>query len=288
MAASSQQHVRQPQKHDSEPRHHSPLEAATGSAGGLTPLRERYEAVMQRIADAAKRSGRRPDEIVLVAVTKQASIDEIRGLVELGHQDFGENRVQHLQQRAAVIDEFLARRRELGSHRKSTLPENVRWHMIGHLQRNKARRCVPVVRLVHSVDSLRLVEELHAIAARLDRSIEFLVQVNVADEKQKFGVAPAAVRHLLEQIDTMIGLRPRGLMCMAPASDDPDHSRPVFERGAELFHEIQTIGCGGDRFDILSMGMSGDFDVAVECGANMVRVGSAIFATGETGPDEDA
>ena len=113
------------------------------------------------------------------------------------------------------------------------LPGEVRWHMIGHLQRNKVRKVLAVSRLIHSVDSLRLAEEIQAVASRMERTVEVLIQVNVAGEKQKFGVAPAATRHLIEQIDTMFSIRVRGLMCMAPFHEDPQLARPVFERGRE-------------------------------------------------------
>jgi pyridoxal phosphate enzyme (YggS family) len=149
--------------------------------------------------------------------------------------------------------------------------------MIGHLQRNKARKIVGQARLIHSVDSLRIAEEIQQCSVRLDEPVEVLVQVNVSGERQKYGVAPAAAAHLLEQIDTMIGIRARGLMCMAPMAEDPQTLRPVFERARELFEEIRRSGAAGERFDLLSMGMSSDFEVAIECGANLVRVGSAIF-----------
>jgi pyridoxal phosphate enzyme (YggS family) len=143
---------------------------------------------------------------------------------------------------------------------------------------------VDLVRLVHSVDSLRLAEEIQMAAARREQPVEVLIQVDTSGERTKFGVAPAASGHLVEQIDTMMTLRPRGLMCMAPMTDDPETVRPVFERCQELLEEIQSNGLGGDHFDILSMGMSNDFEVAIECGANIVRVGSAIFGP----PTEEA
>jgi len=251
-------------------------------------LKSRYEAVKARIAAAAKKSGRSPNDVLLVAVTKNAAIDQIRQLIELGQQDFGENRVQNLEKRMLVVEEFLRRHRELSSGKTVRMPESVRWHMIGHLQRNKARKVAGRVRLIHSVDSMRLIEELHACSQRLDRPIEILLQVNVSGEDQKFGLAPAAVRHVVDQVDTMLGLTPRGMMCMAPYSDNPEHSRPVFERCAELFEEVRREGSGGERFDILSMGMSGDFEVGIEYGSNLVRVGTAIFgeAAAEE-PDDD-
>jgi pyridoxal phosphate enzyme (YggS family) len=182
-------------------------------------------------------------------------------------------------QRVAQVDEFLQRHQRMSDDRKHDIPDQVRWHMVGHLQRNKVRKIVGRVRLVHSVDSLRLAETLQQAASRLDEPMEILVQVNTSGEKSKYGVAPAAARHLVEQIDTMMNLRPRGLMCMAPLSDDPEDVRQTFVRCREIFDDIRRIGSGGERFDILSMGMSGDFEVAVEAGANIVRVGSAIFGS---------
>jgi pyridoxal phosphate enzyme (YggS family) len=240
-------------------------------------LRERYEAVLANVAAAAERSGRRPEEIVVAAVTKNATMDQIRELIELGHADFAENRVQALVQRAAQVDEFLQRRRQLSGSRPITLPARLRWHMIGHLQRNKVRKVLDVVRLIHSVDSLRLAEEIQAAASRREEPVEVLVQVNVTGAKDRFGIAPAAAAHLVEQIDTMIIVRARGLMCMAEEVDDPREARPVFERCRELMEDIRSRGLGGAHFDVLSMGMSGDYEAAIECGANVVRVGTAIF-----------
>lgn len=240
-------------------------------------LAERYQAVKDRIASAAKRRGRSPDAIVLVAVTKFAAIDDIRGLIELGHVDFGENRVQNLLQRTAQIEDFLQRRAELAADDASL----VRWHMIGHLQRNKVRKVIPLVRLLHSVDSLRLAEEIQNVAAKQDEPVEVLIQVNAANEKQKAGVAPAAARHLVDQINTMINVRPRGLMCIAPLVEDESIIRNCFELCQELFDDIQQSPVGGKRFNILSMGMTHDFEIAIECGANMLRIGSGIFGQRE-------
>jgi len=161
--------------------------------------------------------------------------------------------------------------------------------MVGHLQRNKVRKVLPLVRLVHSVDSLRLAEEIQAGAGKLADPVDVLIQVNVAGEKQKTGIAPAAVRHFIEQVDSMVGIRVRGLMCMAPDELDPERTRPVFTRAFELFEDAKRVSLTGGRIDILSMGMSHDFDVAIECGANMVRVGSAIFGErSETDESPDA
>ncbi len=258
-------------------------------------LRERYLDVCARVARAAEKSGRRASEIMVVAVTKNASIEDIREIVSLGHIDLGENRVQQLVQRAAIIEEFNARRRERGIRDQIVQP--VRWHMIGSLQRNKVKQAVNASRLIHSVDSLRLAEEIQEFAEDRDdprpEPMDVLVEVNVAGERSKHGVAPAAARHLVDMIDTMIALRPRGLMCMAPntptAKGKEDDARRVFTRCKELFDEIRAIQSGGERFDILSMGMSEDFEIAIECGANLVRIGSAIFgeARADSGHDPD-
>lgn len=266
-------------------------------------LAERYEAVRERIGRAAERTGRSGDDIVLIAVTKYAEPDQIRELITLGHVDFGENKVQQLVQRAALIDEWLARHKTLPNTpwppRRSTTPGLwgdepamgvggsggagstpagfVRWHMIGHVQRNKARKAAELCRLVHSVDSLRLAEELQVVALRKEKPIEALLQVNASGEKSKFGVALPAAIHLAEQVQSMINVRLRGLMTMAPHSDNPEDARSTFARTRELFEEMRVSGVVERDFNILSMGMSGDFEVAIEEGANMVRVGSALF-----------
>ena len=239
-------------------------------------LGARFNEVRQRVADAAVRSGRGPEAVHIVAVTKYASLAQVRELLELGHVDFGESRMQHLLQISAQLQEYLDRRRALGPDDAS--PDKVRWHFIGHLQRNKVRRVQPLCRLIHSVDSLRLAEEVQACGQEDRPPTDVLVQVNISGEKDKYGVAPAAAEHLVDQMLSMPDLRVRGLMCMGPKADDPETLRPVFERAHELFEDVKKAA-GTDSFDILSMGMTQDYEVAVECGANVVRVGSAIFGT---------
>lgn len=242
-----------------------------------TTLQERFEDVKSRINAAAARAGREGQEIILVAVTKNASFDQIRDLIEMGHVDLGESRVQHLVQRAAQVEEFLERVHQLGVGSRSTVPREVRWHMIGSLQRNKVRKVLPLVRLFLSLDSLRLAEEIQVAAGRKDEVVEVLVQVNTSGDKKKHGIAPAATPHLIEQIDTMINIKVRGLMCMGPLAEDPEDARPTFVRCYELFDDIVTSGLIDEKFNLLSMGMSHDYEVAIECGANLVRVGTAIF-----------
>lgn len=249
-------------------------------SANLTSLKSRYESVQQRIAAAAAKSGRAADEIILVAVTKYAAIDDIRELVGLGHVDLGESQVQQLVQRSALMEEYMQRLHEL--RRDTGKGREVRWHMIGHLQRNKARKVIPLTRLIHSLDSLRLAEEIQAAATKQEQPVEVLIQINVTDEKTKHGIAPAAAAHMLDQIDTMMNIKPRGMMVMGPTPGpdgevDLDAVRRAFTRAKELFDDLRKTATCGDRFDILSMGMTHDFELAIECGANIVRVGSAIF-----------
>lgn len=228
------------------------------------------------MGEAASRGGVPMDSLHLVAVTKNASIAQVRELLEMGHADFGESRMQHFLQFAAQVDDFIERHHELGPS-ESLVPEAIRWHFIGHLQRNKVRKILAATRLIHSVDSLRLAEEIQACPLEREEASEVLIQVNVSGERGKNGIAPAAAMHLIEQMDTMADIKVRGLMCMAPYSEDPEDSRPVFERARELYEELKTSKTTSDCFRILSMGMSNDYEVAIECGANVVRVGTAIF-----------
>lgn len=264
-------------------------------------LEDRYAEVCERVANAARRAGRPPDQVILVAVTKYADPEQTRALIDLGHRDFGENRVQQLVQRAAMVDEYLARLRVLPTSRVAVRQaaeslfgaaphaggsRPLRWHMIGHLQRNKARKIIDIVRLVHSVDSLRLAEELQQAALRRDRVVEVLIQVNCSGEESKFGCPMPAAIPLAEQVESMAHLRLRGLMTMAPYSEHPEDSRSTFSRCRELFEELREAGYGEGKVNLLSMGMSGDYEVAISEGANIVRVGSAIFGTPANLPEE--
>ncbi|GAB4549860.1 MAG: YggS family pyridoxal phosphate-dependent enzyme [Phycisphaerales bacterium] len=260
-------------------------------------LESRYRDVLDRVDRAARRSGRTGADVLVVAVSKYAGLDEIRELLRLGHQDFGESRAIQLEQRAALVDEMLERRHAMPDvdDREGlpiAFPDRVRWHMIGHLQRNKVKKVAPVARLIHTVDSLRLVEELQSFAVKRDVDIDCLVQVNCSGEDQKYGCPVAATHALCEQIDLTGNLRIRGLMTMAANTDDEREIRSTFRRCAEIFEDISKENLGEGGFNILSMGMSGDFEIAIECGANMVRVGSAIFGSHlphdhEEQPEED-
>jgi len=228
------------------------------------------QRIRERIAEAAQRVRRSPEEIGLVGVTKAVDVETIKNLIDAGVTDLGENRVQQLHQRVGQIGEYLKRRR-------NELAAPVRWHMIGHLQRNKVKRALEVVDVIHSVDSLRLAEEIDARAEQMGRRIDVFMEVNCSQEPQKYGVAVGAAVHLAELISTLKHLRLVGLMTMAPLVDDPERARPTFARLYELFEEMRNQKIGGDDFRELSMGMSQDYTVAVEEGATVVRIGTALF-----------
>jgi len=245
-----------------------------------TPLAERLDEVKQRIADAAAKANRDPREVTLVAVTKNAAPEQIRELITLSAADLGENRVQQLVMRAGQIDEFLQRRQ---IHGDGAAPAKIRWHMIGHLQRNKIKLALPVIAMVHSVDSLRLAEELDTQAANIDRKLPVLMQLNASEEPSKFGVAVGAAIHLAEQIDSMPNLQFAGLMTMAELDATPERIRHTFARTREVFEEMKWHKIGGANLRHLSMGMSHDFELAIAEGATLVRIGTALFG----GPARD-
>jgi len=222
-------------------------------------LEQNLEDVRRRIAAAAQRAGRPPESVTLVAVTKTVPAEVIRELVDLGVTDLGENRLQTALPKIESLD----------------LP--VRWHMIGHLQRNKIRRALPCFSLIHSLDSDRLAATIQDEADRRGTPAPVLLQVNVSGESSKGGFEPDGLVETWSRCRKLTHLRVRGLMTMAPLDDDPEAARPVFRRLRELRDEIRSRFPEEDE-PRLSMGMSGDFEVAVEEGAHWVRVGTALFS----------
>lgn len=246
-------------------------------------LADRLAEVRQRIADACAQAKRQASEVTLVAVTKTAAPEQIREIIQLGVGDLGESRVQVLAQRAAQVNEFFQRR---AAHGDEGIAPRLRWHMIGHLQRNKVKPILPLVSLIHSVDSLRLAEEIDAQAGKLGRRVPVMLQINASEETSKFGVAVGASLHLAEQIDSMEHLQFVGLMTMAPLEANEKQVRHVFARTREIFEEMRWHKLGGAGFRHLSMGMSHDYEAAILEGATMVRVGTALFG-GKTEGDAD-
>ena len=229
--------------------------------GNLTRIREQISA-------ACARSGRSPGEVSIVAVTKSVDVDTIRALAEAGLLDVGESRVNQLIARAGQLAEHYQRRGE---------PCPIRWHMVGHLQRNKVKSILPVVNMIHSVDSLRLAEEISLRAEQAGRVVDVLIQINCSEEPQKSGVAVGAATHLVELICTLRNVRPIGLMTMAARVRKPEDARASFVRLRELFEELRYEKIGGEAFRHMSMGMSQDYVVAVEEGATLLRIGTALF-----------
>ena len=236
-------------------------------------LADNLKRIHERIDRACHRARRKPAEVKVVAVTKYVEPGIVRELIELGQLDIGENKVQDLVHRAALTQEWFPRRMQ----DRSMATPTPRWHMVGHLQRNKVRALLPWVSLIHSVDSLRLAEELDAESEKLARKTDILMEINVSGESSKQGVAVAAATHLAEQISTLRNLKLRGVMAMGPLTQDVEATRRAFERVSELFDEMITGRFCAPEFRELSLGMSNDFEHAIEFGATLVRIGSALF-----------
>ncbi|UCC22879.1 MAG: YggS family pyridoxal phosphate-dependent enzyme [Planctomycetota bacterium] len=239
----------------------------------MTKISERIKQVKETIDSTCARVGRDPSEVKLVVVTKSATFEGIKEVIRLGFVDLGENRVQQLKKVSAQVTEFLNK-----TEGNSAAPETVNWHMIGHLQRNKVRQVLPISSLVHSVDTLRLAEEINASAPKFGLCPRILMQVNTSNEPQKYGVPVGAATHLAEQIGTLPNLKLVGLMTMGPLTRNKDLIRACFTRARELFVEMRGERIVGPEFTELSMGMSSDYEVAIEEGATILRIGSAIFA----------
>ena len=239
----------------------------------MVKISDTIKRVQENIDSACARSGRDPQEVKLVVVTKSATMEAVEEVINLGFTELGENRVQQLKKISAQISDNLKEKNE-----NSAFEKKIKWHMIGHLQRNKVRQVLPIASLIHSVDTLRLAEEINTAAVKMNLFPKVLLQVNTSNESQKYGVPVGAVIHLAEQIGTLSNLRLVGLMTMAPLTRDKDVVRSCFVRAAELFVEIRGEKIVGPYFKELSMGMSSDYEIAIEEGATILRIGSAIFS----------
>jgi|CXWL01.1.fsa_nt_gi pyridoxal phosphate enzyme (YggS family) len=246
-------------------------------------LADNLKRIHDRITRACHRARRDPSEVKLIAVTKYVEPEVVRALIELGQLDIGENKVQELTHRAALGQEWFPRR-PYEKTQTATAPAP-RWHMVGHLQRNKVRALLPWVSLIHSVDSLRLAEELDSESEKIARKTDILLEINASGEAAKQGVAVAAATHLAEQISTLTNLNLRGLMAMGPLTQEAEPIRRAFERVRELFDEMITVRVCGPNFRELSLGMSNDFEHGIEFGATCVRIGSALFEGLQLSPE---
>lgn len=221
---------------------------------------ENFRKVRAEIAESARSCGRDPVSVELVAVSKTFDVSTVQEAYGAGARDFGENYAQELREKQTRLAE---------------LP--IRWHFIGHLQTNKVKYVAPFVALIHSVDSVRLAEEIDRRAHHAGRTIDVLVELHTTDEATKHGVPPADAIPLVRELQRLSGIRVRGLMTMGPFTDDTEASRSCFRLTSDIARQITSLGLPGVEMRHLSMGMSHDFKIAIEEGSTIVRIGTAIF-----------
>ena len=226
----------------------------------MIDLEDNIARVQERIAAACRRAGRQPEDVKMVAVSKTVPPDHIRAAYDAGLRDFGENRVQEANAKRAALSDL-----------------TVTWHLVGHLQTNKAKLARELFHCVHSLDSLRLAQKLDEAAVCSGDRLPVLIEVNLGEEQTKSGVREQDVLALAEQVGRLSTLELSGLMVLPPFFEDPEQARPFFRRLREMARTIESASLPGVSMRELSMGMSHDFEVAVEEGATMVRVGTAIF-----------
>lgn len=222
-------------------------------------LEDNLNDIKSRISSACRKAGRSEKEVTLIAVSKTKPVSMIREFYDLGLRSFGENRVQELTEKIPQ------------------LPGDISWHLIGHLQRNKVKYIVDKVSLIHSCDSLALAQEISKEAVKHCVDARVLIEVNMAGEESKFGVEADKAADLVTEVSKLPNIHVSGLMTVAPFVDDPEENRPVFRKMKELSVDITNKRVNNVSMDILSMGMTNDFEVAIEEGATMVRIGTALF-----------
>lgn len=230
---------------------------------------ENLKTIRERVDAACERAGRRPEEVALIAVSKTKPLSMIQEAYEAGARDFGENKVQE------ILEKY------------PEMPEDARFHMIGHLQTNKVKQVVGKAVLIHSVDSLHLAEKIEQEAAKRDLTADILLEVNVAREESKFGLMLEEVIPLLEEVKNLPHVRVRGLMTIAPNVENPEENRKHFKKLYQLYVDIKSKNIDNGTMSVLSMGMTGDFEVAVEEGATMIRVGTGIFGSRQIGEKKE-
>lgn len=222
-------------------------------------IKNNVNAVEAKIIAACERSGRKREDVTLIAVSKTKPVSAIYEVMETGIKDYGENKVQEL------CDKI------------ETITEPLNWHMIGHLQRNKVKYIVDKVSMIHSVDSLRLAEQIQQEASKKNVDVDILIEVNVAEEDSKFGLSTEEVIDMVRSISKFPNVHIKGLMTVAPFTDNPEDNRPYFRNLKQLAVDIDGENIDNVTMSVLSMGMTGDYEVAIEEGATMVRVGTGIF-----------
>ncbi|WP_350445936.1 YggS family pyridoxal phosphate-dependent enzyme [Anaeromonas frigoriresistens] len=223
-------------------------------------MNENIREIEQKINEACNRSNRERKDINLVVVTKTIPVDIMSEAIELGLKDIGENKVQEITKKYETLGD-----------------SDLYWHMIGHLQTNKVKYIIDKVDLIHSLDRKSLAKELNKRAKKIDKVIDVLVQVNIAEEESKFGLKKENVMEFLKVLKEYPNIKVKGLMTMAPYDEDPQNIRYVFKEAKELFEEVKNQQLAHIEMEYLSMGMTNDFEVAIEEGANIIRVGTGIF-----------
>lgn len=222
-------------------------------------IKENLEEVREKIRQACQRSGRREEDVTLISVSKTKPVEMLKEAYEAGSRDFGENRVQEIMEKYGQM------------------PEDVRWHMIGHLQKNKVRQVIDKAVLIHSVDTVELAEQIEKDAAKRDLTVDILLEVNVAEEESKFGFRTEEVEAAVTKIKEFPHVHIKGLMTIAPFVSNSEDNREVFKKLYQLYVDIRSKNIDNVNMSVLSMGMTGDYEVAVEEGATMIRVGTGIF-----------
>ena len=232
-------------------------------------LKDQLQEVEKRIQAACDRAGRKREEVTLIAVSKTKPVETLQEAYDLGVRIFGENKVQEL------------------TAKYEALPKDIHWHMIGHLQSNKVKYIIDKVAMIHSVDSLRLAETIEKEAAKKDICMPILIEVNVAEEESKFGLKVEEVLPLIEEISSYSHIQVKGLMTIAPFVANPEENRDVFRKLKKLSVDIAAKNINNINMSVLSMGMTNDYQVAVEEGSTMVRVGTGIFGERDYSVKED-
>ena len=225
----------------------------------MKTIKQNIQIVEEKITAAAERAGRKREDVLLLAVSKTKPVEVIREAVACGLTSLGENKVQEIMEKYEPMG------------------DGVHWHLIGHLQTNKVKYIIDEVDMIHSVESLRLAEEINKRAAAKSLVMDVLVEVNMAEEESKFGIQPERVEEFLRQIAPLPHIRVRGLMTVAPFVENPEENRVYFRKMRELLVDMNQKKIDNINMDVLSMGMTGDYEVAIEEGATIVRVGTGIF-----------
>lgn len=223
-------------------------------------IKENIDGILERIAYVCERSGRNPDDITLIAVSKTVNADRAREAIESGILNLGENRVQELTDKYEKLSDT-----------------EVKWHMIGHLQKNKVKYIIDKIELIHSVESVELANEIDKRAAKSNLKVNVLVELNIGEEESKFGISEETVYDFVKSLEQFENINVSGIMTVAPFAENPEEIRWVFKKMKVIFDKLSSMNIKNSNMKFLSMGMTNDFEIAIEEGANIIRIGTAVF-----------